>query len=180
MDKSGTGQGTHPGSSHAILYSLQKVGGRFCDFKAYTDTEVLVATDDIMEWIEAIVVEIEGTQRTLFDIEYSKIEMNLDSMVVTTTSRTTNLARTTTRFEDVWANRGPFKNTLKETIERYPYFKAKMDRKLRSKIVTKPPLMFFENYDLFDSVESDASSQQPKNYVILHISFIIQMLTMNF
>lgn len=179
VDKSGTGQGTHPGSSYAILYSLQKVGGRFCDFKTYTDTEVLVATDDIMEWIEAIVVEIEGTQRTLFDIEYSKIEMNLDSMIVTTTSRTTNLARTTTKFEDVWANKGLFKNTLEETIGKYPNFRVKMDRNLRSKIVTKPPLMFFENYDLFDkdNVESDASSL---SYVILHISFIIQMLTMNF
>ena len=170
VDSTGTGQGTHPGSSYAILYSLQKVGGRFCDFKFYTDTEVLIATDDVMEWIEEVVMEIKGTERTLFDIEYSKIEMNLQSMIVTTTSRTTNLAITTTRFEDVWANKGLFKATLNETLKKYG-FKVDFPRQLRSKIVTKPPLMYFENYDLFENLDSAGDRL---NFIqILHISACI-------
>ena len=174
MDSTGTGQGTHPGSSYAILYSLQKVGGRFCDFKSYTDTEVLIATDDVMEWIEEVIMEIRGTERTLFDIEYSKIEMNLQSMIVTTTSRTTNLAKTTTKFEDVWANKGLFKATLNETLAKYGY-KVDFPRQLRSKIVTKPPLMFFENYDLFESLDSGGTADNCIRFlhillcVLLHI-----------
>ena len=172
VDKSGTGQGTHPGSSYAILYSLQRVGGRFCDFASYTDSEVLIATDDIMEWIESILVEIKGTQRTLFDIEYSKIEMNLESMVVTTTSRTTNLARTTTKFEDVWGNKPLFMQSINASQN----FKLKLDQKYRSRIVTKPPLMFFENYDLFDDQDNSSSARSVTSIFM----FFMLMLTKNF
>ena len=40
VEKTSSGQAMSPGSAHAVLYSLQKIGGRFCDFKTYTDTEV--------------------------------------------------------------------------------------------------------------------------------------------
>ena len=39
IEQSG-GQNIHPGSAHAVLYSLQRTTGRSCDFKTYTDTEV--------------------------------------------------------------------------------------------------------------------------------------------
>ena len=132
----------------------------------------MIATDDIMEWIESILVEIKGTQRTLFDIEYSKIEMNLESMVVTTTSRTTNLARTTTKFEDVWGNKPLFMNAINGSQN----FKLKLDQKYRSRIVTKPPLMFFENYDLFDDQENSSSARSVTSF---HMFFML-MLTRNF
>ena len=40
IEKANSGQSVSPGSAHAVLYSLQRTGGRFCDFKTYTDTEV--------------------------------------------------------------------------------------------------------------------------------------------
>ena len=40
IEKARSGQSVSPGSAHAVLYSLQRTGGRFCDFKTYTDTEV--------------------------------------------------------------------------------------------------------------------------------------------
>ena len=39
IEQSG-GQNIHPGSDHAVLYSLQRTTGRSCDFQTYTDTEV--------------------------------------------------------------------------------------------------------------------------------------------
>ena len=39
IEESG-GQNKHPGSAHAVLYSLQRTTGRSCDFKTYKDTEV--------------------------------------------------------------------------------------------------------------------------------------------
>ena len=35
-----TGQDREPGNSYAVLYSLQRMTGRFCDFSKYHDTEV--------------------------------------------------------------------------------------------------------------------------------------------
>ena len=46
---------------------------------------------DVMEWIETILMEINGTRQSPFDIEYSKVSLNPDSMKITTTTRTTNL-----------------------------------------------------------------------------------------
>ena len=34
------GQSREPGTSYSVLYSLQRMVGRKCDFKTYTDTEV--------------------------------------------------------------------------------------------------------------------------------------------
>ena len=42
IEKANSGQSVSPGSAHAVLYSLQRTGGRFCDFKTYTDTEVCI------------------------------------------------------------------------------------------------------------------------------------------
>ena len=41
VEQSG-GQNIHPGSAHAVLYSLQRITGRSCDFQTYTDTEVKI------------------------------------------------------------------------------------------------------------------------------------------
>jgi len=35
-----TGQNEEPGNAYAVLYSLQQISGRRCDFKTYSDTEV--------------------------------------------------------------------------------------------------------------------------------------------
>ena len=35
-----SGQDQYPGNAYAVLYSLQKMSGRFCDFKTFRDTEV--------------------------------------------------------------------------------------------------------------------------------------------
>ena len=36
------GQSREPGTSYAVLYSLQRMVGRKCDFKTYADTEVIL------------------------------------------------------------------------------------------------------------------------------------------
>lgn len=91
IEKSSNGQDASPGTAYAVLYSLQKIGGRFCDFKTYTDTEVLVAMDDVMDWITTVIMEINGTKGTPYDVDYTKVNLNMESMIVTTTTRTTNL-----------------------------------------------------------------------------------------
>ncbi len=93
IETSGGGQANHPGTAYAVLYSLQRTTGRFCDFKTYTDTEVLIAMSDVMEWIEAVTMEIDGTRQSVFDIEYNKVSLDFDSLRVTTTSRTTELLK---------------------------------------------------------------------------------------
>ena len=116
VEKTSSGQAMSPGSAHAVLYSLQKIGGRFCDFKTYTDTEVwffspiisvansismilnwtpcmqvLIAMDDVMEWIETVLMEVDGVRGSEYDISFSKVFLNLDRTKITTTTRTTNL-----------------------------------------------------------------------------------------
>jgi hypothetical protein len=49
--------------------------------------------DDVMEWIETVLMEVDGTKQSPFDIVYSKVFMNLEDMKVTTTTRTTDLIR---------------------------------------------------------------------------------------
>ena len=44
IEKAEHGQGAYPGTAYAVLYSLQRTTGRFCDFKTYTDTEVKMYT----------------------------------------------------------------------------------------------------------------------------------------
>ena len=46
-----------------------------------------------MEWIETVLMEVNGTKQSPFDIEYSKVNLDLDSMIVTTTTRTTDLVK---------------------------------------------------------------------------------------
>ena len=40
MITSSQGQSREPGTSFAVLYSLQRMVGRTCQFETYTDTEV--------------------------------------------------------------------------------------------------------------------------------------------
>ena len=46
-----------------------------------------------MEWIETVLMEVNGTKQSPFDIEYSKVNLDFDSMKITTTSRTTDLVK---------------------------------------------------------------------------------------
>ena len=46
-----------------------------------------------MEWIETVLMEVNGTKQSPFDIEYSKVNLDLDSMIITTTTRTTDLVK---------------------------------------------------------------------------------------
>ena len=55
--------------------------------------QVLVATTDVMEWIETVLMEVNGTKQSPFDIEYSKVNLDLDYMKITTTTRTTDLVK---------------------------------------------------------------------------------------
>ena len=55
--------------------------------------KVLIATKDIMEWIEAVLMEVNGTKHSVFDIEYTKIPMDFEFLDVTTTRRTTDLVK---------------------------------------------------------------------------------------
>ena len=48
---------------------------------------------DVMEWIETVLMEIKGTKQSIFDIEYSKVNLELDSVKITTTTRTTDLVK---------------------------------------------------------------------------------------
>lgn len=91
----GGGQHSFPGTAYAVLYSLQRTSGRTCDFKTYSDTEVLVASIDVMDWIETVLMEIDGTRQSPYDLEYSKVSLDLESMKITTTSRTTELVKVT-------------------------------------------------------------------------------------
>ena len=40
------GQSREPGTSYAVLYSLQRMVGRKCDFRTYADTEVMYVEDN--------------------------------------------------------------------------------------------------------------------------------------
>ena len=146
-----------------------------------------------MEWIETVLMEVNGTKQSPFDIEYSKVNLDLDSMKITTTSRTTDLVKvsdfrywklryfvqiflnlylsmfqTTTKFSEVWANRGLFKSTLNETLRAYPNFKF---YESNEKIITKPPLYYFENYD-FSEVSSAISLFQHSLIILLPCSTV--------
>ena len=51
---------------------------------------------DVMEWIETVLMEVKGTKQSPFDIEFSKVNLDLDAMKVTTTTRTTDLVKVIT------------------------------------------------------------------------------------
>ena len=46
-----------------------------------------------MQWIETILMEVEGIRGSEYDIRYSKVSLNFQDMTVTTTTRTTDLIR---------------------------------------------------------------------------------------
>jgi len=52
--------------------------------------KVLIATSEIMEWIETVLMEQEK-MRSVFDINKSKVLISLDKLAITTTRRTTAL-----------------------------------------------------------------------------------------
>jgi len=49
-----TGSDSEPGNAYAVLYSLQQDELTYNDFKTYRDTEVLIATDGVMNWLTDI------------------------------------------------------------------------------------------------------------------------------
>ena len=53
--------------------------------------QVLIAMDDVMEWIETVLMEVDGVRGSEYDISFSKVFLNLDRTKITTTTRTTNL-----------------------------------------------------------------------------------------
>ena len=53
--------------------------------------QVLIAMDDVMEWIETVLMEVDGVRGSEYDIRFSKVFLNLDRTKITTTTRTTNL-----------------------------------------------------------------------------------------
>ena len=119
-----------------------------------------------MQWIEKVTMELDRMS-VYYDINYSKIFMDLEEMKVTTTSRSTKLIevvqffffflfknfqieiffQSTTKFKDVWANKYFFDDTLKQTLEKYPNFSYEYNGP-RNKIPTKPNLIYLENYDI--------------------------------
>ena len=46
-----------------------------------------------MEWIETVIMEVDGTKFTAYDIEYSKIFLDFETLEITTTRRTTDLVK---------------------------------------------------------------------------------------
>ena len=46
-----------------------------------------------MEWIETILMEVEGIRGSEYDIRYSKVSLNFQDLTITTTTRTTDLIR---------------------------------------------------------------------------------------
>ena len=46
-----------------------------------------------MEWIETILMEVEGIRGSQYDIRYSKVSLNFQDLTITTTTRTTDLIR---------------------------------------------------------------------------------------
>ena len=148
-----------------------------------------------MEWIETVLMEVNGTKQSPFDIEYSKVNLDLDSMKITTTTRTTDLVKvsdfrnwkrryfvwfiflqifqTTTLFSEVWANRGLFKSTLNETLRAYPNFKF---YDTNEKIITKPPLYYFENYDFSDVSSATTIFQHSLIFMCIYLCYIILLL----
>ena len=52
--------------------------------------KVLIAVDDVMEWIDLVVSEIEGMNST-YDLMDYRVFMDLERLKITTTTRTTNL-----------------------------------------------------------------------------------------
>ena len=53
--------------------------------------QVLIAMDDVMEWIETVLMEVDGVRGSEYDVSFSKVFLNLDRTKITTTTRTTNL-----------------------------------------------------------------------------------------
>eukprot|EP00094_Tigriopus_californicus_P005983 TCALIF_05764-PA protein Name:"Protein of unknown function" AED:0.00 eAED:0.00 QI:194/1/1/1/0.54/0.5/12/66/409 len=145
-----TGQDQEPGNSYAVLYSLQGMTGRFCNFEEYYDTEVLVAHSEVMGWINEVIGEVEGF-RKFYDPAISEINMDLKQLEITTTASTTRLAKTTTDFAKAWGNSEPFvhyKDRLGTDQYLPPDFQPYWPR--NQLIQTKPPLIYFENYVLDD------------------------------
>ena len=81
--------------------------------------------------------------------------------------------QTTTLFSEVWANRGLFKGTLNETLRAYPNFKF---YDTNEKIITKPPLYYFENYDFSDVSSAETLFQHSLIFICMYLCYIILLL----
>lgn len=64
--------------------------------------------------------------------------------------------QTTTKFSEIWAGKGRFKQTASETELANPGFKLYYDYKNNRRLVSKPPIVFIENYDWSDTDSSAA------------------------
>ena len=81
--------------------------------------------------------------------------------------------QTTTKFSEVWANRGLFKSTLNETLRAYPNFKF-YDR--NEKVITKPPLYYFENYDFSEASSATSLFQHSLIFLCIYELYTILLL----
>ena len=60
--------------------------------------QVLIAMDDVMQWIETVLMEVNGIRGSEYDISFSKVFLNLDRIKITTTIRTTVLQTVSSNF----------------------------------------------------------------------------------
>ena len=60
--------------------------------------QVLIAMDDVMQWIETVLMEVDGIRGSEYDISFSKVFLNLDRIKITTTIRTTVLQTVSSDF----------------------------------------------------------------------------------
>ena len=54
--------------------------------------------DDVMQWIETVLMEVDGIRGSEYDISFSKVFLNLDRIKITTTIRTTVLQTVSSDF----------------------------------------------------------------------------------
>ncbi len=55
--------------------------------------------------------------------------------------------QTTTKFEEIWAGKGLFKGSINETEMANPGFQFFYNFRKNKRLMTKPPIIFIENYD---------------------------------
>ncbi|CAB4066819.1 unnamed protein product [Lepeophtheirus salmonis] len=122
-----------PGISIAVLYSLQKANGKYCeDYRYYTDQEVLIARKDIIEWMTESIERLPDWN-VYYSTKANSVPIYQSFEEKSTTSWTTTSYPPTTTDNDFW------------TFDPYLYTYTPNITPIQS-FITTPPMIFIENY----------------------------------
>ena len=158
-----TGQDAEPGAALAVLYSLQGMIGRTCDFLSYTDKEILIAHKDVLEWINHVIGELPKWDE-YYPRDTYQVRINLGKEHHRPSVRTTTIASTTTDFYKEWGDKFGGAKTRQEAIDKNGLAKDFFDssKKLPVAYEYQPPLVLIEQYGVKPLVDGSEEVKRSK------------------